>query len=152
MDSTTTPRNPSPFTGMSELWQLAWALQGLTRAIDVEDPADADTPFERDRLSGLRTAAHMLSGRLLEFADAFNEVMTPRHDEALARIAKETGETPAEVAAGLLCMALDDIIASREADEAADQAREERIRAARLQAKETILAAVEALQVEEGAA
>lgn len=95
------------FTGMSELWQLAWALQGINRTLDVEVPEDNLGAFDRDRLSGLRTAAHLLSSRLLEFADPFNEVLRTEHEEALARIAADTGETPAEVAAGLLATALE---------------------------------------------
>lgn len=111
------------FTGMSDLWQLAWALQGINRTLDVEVPEDNLDAFDRDRLSGLRTAGHMLSSRLLEFADAFNEVMASRHDEALERIAKETGEAPVEVAARQLCNALDADTAQREAERAADRAR-----------------------------
>ncbi len=111
------------FTGMSELWQLAWALQGITRTLDLEVPEDAVGPSDRDRLSGLRTAAHMLSTHLLLFADEFNEVMAARHDEALARIAKETGKDPVEVAARLLCTALDADTAQRDAEQAAERAR-----------------------------
>ncbi len=101
------------FSGISELWQLARALQGINRTLDVEVPEDYRGGFDRDRLSGLRCAGHMLSSRLLGFADAFNEAMAARHDEALARIATETGETPVEVAARLLCEALDADIAGR---------------------------------------
>ena len=128
------------FDGMSDLWQLAWALQGINRTLDVEVPEDNLDAFDRDRLSGLRGAAHMLSSRLLGFADAFNEAMALRHDEALKRIAKETGEDPVEVAARLLCAALDADTAQREAEQAADRAR---IVADRLKANAAIFAAID---------
>ncbi|WP_296700342.1 hypothetical protein [Thiocapsa sp. UBA6158] len=140
------------FSGMSELWQLAWALQGLNRTLDIEESGLDDTPFERDRLSGIATAAHLLSSRLLEFADAFNEVATAERETTLARIAADTGETAAEVAAGLLSIALDASIAEREAEQAAALAREERIAAARLKAKAAIITAVDQLAAEEQAA
>ena len=133
------------FDGMSELWQLAWALNGINHTLDVECPEDHADPYDRDRLSGLRTAGHMLSSRLLEFADAFNEVMAARHDEALARIAKQSGEDPVEVAARLLCVALDADTAQRDAEQAAVRAR---IVADRLKANAAIFAP---LDTEEGA-
>lgn len=147
----TTP-NPAPFTGMSELWQLAWALQGVTRTIDVECTECAETAFERDRLSGLMAAAHMLSCRLLGLVDPFNDVVCTRHDAALARIAADTGETPAEAAARLLCEALDADTEQHEAEQAAEQARAERIEAARLKAKAAIYAAVDEMGAEQAAA
>lgn len=106
------------FDGMSELWQLAWALQGINRTLDIETPEDNLDAFDRDRLSGLRTAGHLLSTRMLAAVDPFNEVLRPKHDEALARIAADTGETPVEVAAGLLAIALETSSARREAEQA----------------------------------
>ena len=154
MNDTTQTIRPetSPFSGMSELWQLAWALQGLNRTLDIEESGPDDTPFERNRLSGIATAAHLLASRMLELADAFNEAMHVRHDEALARIAADTGESPVEVAARLLCDALDADIAKREAEEAEEHAREERVVAARLKAKAAIFAAVEQMDAEEAGA
>jgi hypothetical protein len=111
------------FTGMSELWQLAWALQGINRTLDVEVPEDNLGAFDRDRLSGLRTAGHLLSTRLLAAVDPFNEVLRPEHDEALARIAADTGEDPLQVAALLLATALETSNAQRQAEQAADRAR-----------------------------
>lgn len=114
--------NPTPafFSGMGELWQLAWALQGLNRTLDIEIPEDADVPFDRDRLSGIRTAAHFLSSRLLAFADVFNDELAARHDEALARMAAASGSTPVEVAARLLRVVLDDEISRHDAEQTAD--------------------------------
>ncbi|MFB1487420.1 MULTISPECIES: hypothetical protein [unclassified Thiocapsa] len=110
------------YTGMDELWRTAWALQGLTRTLDIEDHESVDTEFERDRLSGIASAAHILSARLLQIADAFNDALSGRHSRALERIAADTGETPVEAAARLLCAALDDDIAQREAAAAAERA------------------------------
>ncbi len=151
-DAQNTRPEPSPFVGMSELWQLAWALQGVTRTIDIESFEDAETAFERDRLSGLMTAAHMLSSRLLDFADAFNDVLTVEHDAALVRIGAEGGETAGEVAARLVREGLEADAEQREAEQAAERARSERIHAARSKAKVALYAAVDELQAEEAAA
>jgi hypothetical protein len=130
-DTQHTVPNPAPLTGMDELWCLAWTLQGVNRTLDLDTPYDTDTRFERDRLSGLRTAGHLLASRMLAAVDPFNEALTVDHDAALARIAAEAGETPTEAAARLLCEALDADTARRAAEQAAEQARSERIRAAK---------------------
>lgn len=108
------------FDGLSGLWQMCWALQGINRTLDVEVPEDNLDPFDRDRLSGLRTAGHFLATRMLEAVDPFNEVLRTEHEEALARIAADIGETPMEVAADLLAIALETSNARREAEQAAE--------------------------------
>ena len=77
---------------MKNLWSIAWALQGLTRTLDIEESGLDDTPFERDRLSGIATAAHLLSSHLLRFADPFNEAMYSRHDDTLDALLMESDE------------------------------------------------------------
>lgn len=151
-DAQNTQPEPAPFTGMSELWQTAWALQGLSRTLDIESVEDAETAFERDRLSGLRVAAHMLSTRMLGLVDPFNDLLTVGHDATLARIAKESGETPAETAARLLCEALEADTEQREAEEAAEQARSERIEAARVRLRETVDNAIDEMEAVKAAA
>jgi hypothetical protein len=104
---------------MSELFNLAWSLSGITRTLDMEGGEPAESASDRDRIHGLTCAAHLLSTRLLELVLDFSPALTRRHDEALARIGTQTGERPAEVAARLLCEALEADIARHEAEQAA---------------------------------
>jgi hypothetical protein len=121
-DPNNTPFAVSPFAGPGGLVSIAFALRALCQTLDFEGGVPFETDLERDRLHGLAIGAHLLSARLVEICEPLAE-LGQRHYAELARIAADAEAPIGEVIGDLLSIKLDDVIARREADEAADARR-----------------------------